>query len=159
MIEVDGWEDSAGFHKYNGKICHGNYLEKPEFYTKLFHSTLFSIDLTRSRQHYIKNVSNLHGFLHIIALIELRTEPANPNIEPNISINMQLLTFSTTVAIAYLLSSASALGINCRVSGACGLAISGNSALELSNYINNIDDGRYYQNGEHIACTTSYANE
>lgn len=72
---------------------------------------------------------------------------------------MQFKILSASVAIASLVVSASALGINCRGSGACALAISGNSARELANYINNINDGRYYQNGEHIACATFAADE
>jgi hypothetical protein len=72
---------------------------------------------------------------------------------------MQFPIFSTTVAITTLAISTSATGINCAGSGACALAIAGNSARELSNYINNIDDNRYYQNGEHIACATFSSDE
>lgn len=58
-----------------------------------------------------------------------------------------------------LLPLTTALGINCRGSGACPLAIDNDIAQRLTNYIDGIDPNRWYNNGEHIACATFSADE
>lgn len=47
----------------------------------------------------------------------------------------------------------SALGINCRGSAECGNT--GGRATDILNYVQKIDNNRWYQNGEHIACWKS----
>lgn len=51
-----------------------------------------------------------------------------------------------------LLPLTSALGINCRGSAICVFEKEGDIAQRLTNYINNIDENRWYNNGEQIAC-------
>jgi hypothetical protein len=45
------------------------------------------------------------------------------------------------------------LGINCRGSPLCVFANPRNDAQSLVNAINRIDVNRWYNNGQHVACT------
>lgn len=54
-----------------------------------------------------------------------------------------------------LLPLTSALGINCRGGSFCGVGI-GEIAWRLVDHINGIDDNRWYNDGQQIACVAHY---
>lgn len=66
---------------------------------------------------------------------------------------MQLMAISTLLWPLLLLPSAFA-GINCDGSTECGLT--GDSLSALLSDVGRIDDGRYYNNGDHIACQVAH---
>jgi hypothetical protein len=63
----------------------------------------------------------------------------------------------TALAFLAISPTAHGLGINCRGSGYCTWNDDKNTyeARTLTYFINGIDGGRWYNNGEHIACTPS----
>jgi hypothetical protein len=61
--------------------------------------------------------------------------------------------FYSVIGFALAAASCSnALGINCRGSFQCGPLLT-HAAQDLVNYINSIDPNRWYNDGEHIACS------
>ncbi|WQF87897.1 Putative killer toxin Kp4/SMK, killer toxin, Kp4 [Colletotrichum destructivum] len=71
------------------------------------------------------------------------------------------MQFSSFFAIVLAAASpATALGINCRGSVRCGGNgqpgnIRGDEAASLAKWINGIDENRWYNNGQQIACTST----
>ncbi|CEI60144.1 unnamed protein product [Fusarium venenatum] len=72
---------------------------------------------------------------------------------------MQFNTLNVLIlTLAGAISSTDALGINCRGSSKCSALFGSSSvARDLTNVINNIDENRWYRNGEHIACVGNQA--
>jgi len=65
---------------------------------------------------------------------------------------MQLATSAQLLVLAALFNLAAALGINCRGDGGCGVA-----GVLLTRAIEPIDPGRWFANGEQIACVSTAA--
>ncbi|KAL4886884.1 Kp4-domain-containing protein [Aspergillus karnatakaensis] len=116
---------------------------------------LKSISSTSSRRsHYLNAIPSP-------ALTKHKQTPSNqhPDLSsPNTActtIKMQTLTF---LPLLSLLTTTTALGINCRGSSDCGLS-SAPSMGEIVSIIEEIPDNAWYNNGEHITCIASATND
>jgi hypothetical protein len=65
------------------------------------------------------------------------------------------MLFDYTIVLLATITTASALGINCRGSSDCNIANDLHTASRLAGFISGIDPNRWYNNGEQIACAQS----